>query len=49
MKKFELTLQHIKKSRNNERDEQQNNLKELVNSVEKKYQNQLSEVIFLYS
>lgn len=38
LKKFELTLQHLKRARNNEKDEQETNLNELLMSMEKKYQ-----------
>lgn len=44
LKKFELTLHHLKKARNNEKDEQETNLNELLVSMEKKYQSQIQDI-----
>jgi hypothetical protein len=44
LKKFELTLMHLQKARNNEKDEHENHLNELLMSMEKKYQNQINEL-----
>lgn len=44
LKKFELTLNHLQKARNNEKDEHENNLNELLISMEKKYQSQIAEM-----
>ena len=37
LKKFEMTLMHLQRARNNEKDEQESNLNELLISVERKY------------
>ena len=44
LKKFELTLHHLKKARNNEKDEQETNLNELLVSMERKYQSQIQDI-----
>ncbi|EAS03779.1 amine-terminal domain guanylate-binding protein (macronuclear) [Tetrahymena thermophila SB210] len=44
LKKFEMTLMHLQKARSNEKDEHENNLNELLISMEKKYQNQINEL-----
>ncbi|CAD8065990.1 unnamed protein product [Paramecium primaurelia] len=43
LKKFEMTLMHLQRARSNEKDEQENNLNELLLSVERKYQSQIEE------
>ncbi|CAD8091386.1 unnamed protein product [Paramecium sonneborni] len=43
LKKFEMTLMHLQRARSNEKDEQENNLNELLLSVERKYQAQIEE------
>ena len=44
LKKFELTLHHLKKARNNEKDEQETNLNELLVTMERKYQSQIQDI-----
>lgn len=38
-----MTLMHLQRARNNEKDEQESNLNELLLSVERKYQSQIDE------
>jgi hypothetical protein len=44
LKKFEMTLHHLKKARNNEKNEQETNLNELLISMERKYQSQIQDL-----
>ena len=43
-KKFELTLHHIKRVKDSQKDEQDNNLQEMITALEARHQDQLKEI-----